>query len=409
MLIIEILFWLFAGFLVLFYSFYFGLVTRSAKKSGNPLKQQIFPTVTLVIPTFNEGKVIQRKLLNTLELEYPKDALDVLVVDSASTDNTVELTKSFLAEHNNFPFRLLVQQKREGKASALNYCRPFCKGEIIVLTDADVIFRKDTLAKLVSGFENQSVGAISGKLIIANSGKSASTEFEKSYRDIFDKIRSGESNMDSTPIFNGPVSAFRKELMVELNPLTIADDTELSMNVREKGWKAIYEPRALAYEYSPTNFRSKNKQKIRRGQGIIQSFLWHKKMIFSNKFGKYGLVILPSEFFMHIISPILILAIIALAVLNLIFTSGFAILFFSLIGVLFLLELISYVPKYVRRNNNNLATSTLVASPNQSFKPINTLATFLNSQFNLIFSMLSLVFGRKSHAWEKIDDVRSLN
>lgn len=407
MSIIEIMFWIITGLLVCFYCLYFSLVVYSSKKSVNVSKMIVYPTVTLVIPTFNEGKVIQRKLLNTLEIEYPKDSFDILVVDSASTDNTVELTKSFLESHKDFPLRLLVQSKREGKASALNYCRSFCKGDIIVLTDADVLFNKDTLEKLVSGFENPSVGAISGKVIIANASKSTSTGFEKSYRDIFDKIRSGESNMDSTPIFNGPVSAFRKELMVELNPLTIADDTELSMNVREKGWKAIYEPLALAFEYSPTNFKSKNKQKIRRGQGIIQSFLWHRKMICSHKYGKYGLVILPSEVFMHIISPILILVFIALVILNLIFTEGFVIIFLSLIGVLFLLELISYVSKFLKRNND-LTTSTLMASPNQSFKLINTLSTFLNSQFNLVFSMLSLIFNRKSHAWEKIEDVRSL-
>jgi cellulose synthase/poly-beta-1,6-N-acetylglucosamine synthase-like glycosyltransferase len=405
---IEISFWACSSVLILFYFTYALLMYTSAKKRKQKpsesrrkmfkfaSKQDVPLKVSLVVPTYNEAKVIQRKLMNIQELEYPKDSLEVLVVDSGSTDNTVGLAKAFLENQNVVSFRILAQPKREGKASALNYVRQFCNGNIIVLTDADVLFRKDTLAQLVARFDDQSIGAVSGKIVINNAYSSTSTKFEKSYRDIFDIIRAGESNLDSTPIFNGPISAFRKELISDLNPATVADDTELSIKVREKGWKAVYEPHALAYEYTPENFTSKNKQKIRRGQGIIQSFLWHRRMIFHPKYGTYGLVILPSELFMHVVSPLLVVAVIALGILNAVLTPGFALIF----GAIFAVLLIFY----------SLTTIAIkISGKKDIFNVTQALSTFLNSQFSLIYSMLLLVWGRNSSSWEKIEDVRALN
>ncbi len=244
MSIIEILFWLCLGGLTLFYGTYSSLMYKSAKRKPIkvhesiikfPEKQGFTPKVSLIVATYNEAKVIQRKLMNIQELEYPKDDLEIIIVDSASTDNTVELAKAFLENQSTLSFRILTQARREGKASALNYCRPFCSGNIVVLTDADVIYDKCALALLVAGFRDQSVGAISGKIVICNPDESSSTKCEKSYRGIFEILRIGESNLDSTPIFNGPISAFRKELLDDLNPATVADDTELSLKIREKG------------------------------------------------------------------------------------------------------------------------------------------------------------------------------
>ena len=354
------------------------------------------PFVSLIVPTFNEAKVIERKIANLRELQYPKDSLEVIIVDSGSIDGTVELARASLdgAQTNSvFPFKILVQEKRDGKASALNFCRPYCNGNIIVMTDADTLFEKQALALIVSKFEDPTVGAVSGKLIIRNSKDTTSTKFEKSYRDIFDIIRTGESNLDSTPIFNGPISAYRKDLMADLNPATIADDTELSLKIREKGWKAIYEPLACAYEYTPENFKSKNKQKIRRGQGILQSFLWHRHMIFDANYGIYGLIILPSEFFMHAISPLLIVFTILFGALNLLLTTGFALLFSILLAV----SLILFV---------SIKITSKFFTKIEIFNPFGAFATFLGSQYTLLFSMFLLVSHKNNSKWEKIEDVR---
>ena len=344
--LIALIFWSFIGILGLFYCTYYGLMFVYARKSGSISdfntklyefvgKEGCLPKISLIIATYNEEKVIKRKLMNIQGLIYPKEALEILVVDSGSIDNTVNLAKNFLENESIFPYRIVLQEKREGKASALNYCRQFCNGDILVITDADVSFEKNTLLQLVSRFKDASVGAISGKVIISNADKSTSTKIEKSYRDIFDVIRTGESNLDSTPIFNGQISAFRKELVDDLDPLTIADDTELSLRVREKGLKAIYEPLALAFEITPDNFKSKNKQKIRRGQGVIQSFLWHRKMIFNRKYGKYGLIILPSEFFMYSVSPVLVVMTIILGFFNIMLTPTFYLFFLIFISIFF--------------------------------------------------------------------------
>jgi cellulose synthase/poly-beta-1,6-N-acetylglucosamine synthase-like glycosyltransferase len=404
MSIVEIFFWLCLGGLTLFYGTYSSLMYKSAKRRpikvhGSSVKcsekQGFTPKVSLIIATYNEAKVIQRKLMNIQELDYPKDALEIIIIDSASTDNTVELAKAFLEIQKTLSFRILTQARREGKASALNYCRPFCSGNILVLTDADVIYDKCALTLLVTGFRDQSVGAISGKIVIYNPDESSSTKCEKSYRGIFEILRIGESNLDSTPIFNGPISAFRKELVDDLNLATVADDTELSLKIREKGWKAIYEPNALAFEKTPENFKSRNKQKIRRGQGVIQSFFWHRKMFFRPKYGFYGLVILPAEFFMHVLSPLLVVTTIVLGFLNLALTPGFIIFGFLSLILLFSFGLIKLFTRFFKHQNK--------------FDPIDALVAFLNIQFNLVFSVFSLFLGKNRSVWEKIEDVRSSN
>jgi ABC-type transport system involved in cytochrome bd biosynthesis fused ATPase/permease subunit len=119
-------------------------------------------------------------------------------------------------------------------------------------------------------------------------------------------------------------------------------------------------------------------------------------MIFHPKYGTYGLVILPSELFMHVVSPLLVVAVIALGILNAVLTPGFALIF----GAIFAVLLIFY----------SLTTIAIkISGKKDVFNVTQALSTFLNSQFSLIYSMLLLVWGRNSSSWEKIEDVRALN
>ena len=201
--------------------------------------------------------------------------------------------------------------------------------------------------------------------------------------------------MDSTPIFSGPIAAFRRELLDDLKLTTIADDTELCLKIREKGFKAIYDPEAIAYEFYPTKTKSRMKQKIRRGQGIIQSFMWHRRILFNSKYGKYGLVIFPCEFFMHIISPILFSLIIISATI-IVFNNPAILTRFGLVAIL-LLVLFGLIL---------LAQSTLRIRKTM-INPITVVATFLDHQIFLLLSLFSLLLRRNVYKWEKIEEVRT--
>jgi cellulose synthase/poly-beta-1,6-N-acetylglucosamine synthase-like glycosyltransferase len=206
----------------------------------------------------------------------------------------------------------------------------------------------------------------------------------------------GESNMDSTPIFNGPVMAFRKDLIEKLRSETIADDTEISLKIRKKGWRAIYAPDAVAYEYTPVAFYSRLKQKVRRGQGIIQSFVRHKDFLFNSKYARYGLVIFPCEFFMHIVSPILSLMTLILILVTFLVNP---VLVFHLVLIASSLLVLSSLVLFVRK----LVTKSEGAIMN----PFSFLRTFLNHQFCLLISLSFFILRKSNYKWETIDDVRN--
>ncbi len=310
--LIEAIFWLLFGILALFYSIYFILMVISAKRGRGIKKVHVIPRLSLVIPVHNENEGIVKKLENSVRLDYPKDKLEILVVDDGSTDNTYQLVENFLQKNSTqTEIRLLSLPKWSGKASALNYAWTQCTGEIVAMTDADITLEEDAIQKIVRNFSDPKVGAVTGRLCVTANGMSSTTVSEKNYRSIFDIIRLGESQIDSTPIFNGLIMAFRRELLDNLDSSIIADDTELAMLFREKGWKAIYDTEVIAYEFVSESQKLRAKQKMRRGRGIVQSFMRHRKMLFNRKYGKYGLVIFPCEFFMHIISPVLMVMMIA--------------------------------------------------------------------------------------------------
>ena len=394
---IESLLWYSIGLISIFYFTYFGLNIYESQRPNSVRKKKIFQKVSLVIPTYNEEKAILRKLENVTDLDYPKKMLEVLVVDSGSSDGTQEIVKDFIYQsRGELDLRLMNQQSRMGKASAINYALQHSHGTIVVISDADTIFEKNAVVKLVENFADPNVGAVTGKLVILNAEESSITRLEKNYRSIFEILRMGESNMDSTPVFNGPIMAFRRNLIEELDSKTIADDTEMSLKIRKKGWKAIYVPDAIAYEYTPIKFSSRLKQKVRRGQGIIQSFVRHKDFLFNSKYGRYGFVIFPCEFFMHVVSPTLILMTLILTLISLSVNPNMIIYLVSVVAsLLIFLWLILFVRKIVTK------------SKSATINPISLLRTFLNHQICLLLSLVFFILKETNYEWEKIDDVRA--
>ena len=383
------------GLISIFYFTYYSLNLYKSKKSSSFRKKVIFPKVSLIIPTYNEEKTIFRKLENLKTLDYPRKMLEILVIDSNSSDKTKEIVNNLIQRYQGeLNLRLICQQYRMGKALAINLALQHSTGEICIISDADATFEKNAIIKLVENFADPIVGAVTGKLVILNANQSSVTKLEKNYRSIFEILRLGESNMDSTPVFNGPIMAFRKNLIQELDSETIADDTEMSLKIRKQGSKAIYTPDAIAYEYTPNTYSSRTKQKIRRGQGIIQSFVRNKDVLFNSKYGVYGFIILPCEFFMHVISPILLLIILLLTLVAV--SIDFSLFFYFGLAVTSLLVLSGLLL---------LVQKIFMKSKSEIINPVSFLGTFLNSQFCLLIGLSLFLRGKKNSKWEKIDEV----
>lgn len=394
--IVEIIFWSLFFLVLIFYCSYYLLNIYFSRKPGKYRKKEIFPVVSFLVPTYNEDKTILQKLENITSLDYPKTALEILVVDSNSSDNTQRIVREFISQNLEFNIHFMSQEKKLGKASALNLALQHAHGEIVIMSDADALFDKSAITKLVENFADPIVGAVTGKVVIANANQNSSTKLERNYRGIFDILRMGESNIDSTPVFSGPVMAFRKDLFESLSTETIADDTEISMMIREKGAKTVFAQDAIAYECTPVTFNSKFKQKVRRGQGLVQSFWRHKNFLFNPKHGRYGWVVFPAEFFMHLISPILLVAILLLT-FAVILTNPFMITYFALAAVSLLA--IAGLTLLAQRN--------LGKNKNAPVNPFLALRTFLDHELCLLGSITYFLMGKRNFNWEQIEEVRT--
>jgi cellulose synthase/poly-beta-1,6-N-acetylglucosamine synthase-like glycosyltransferase len=277
-----------------------------AKVSKPLVRGKLTPTVAVVIPTYNEGGVIERKLENVRHLEYPRDRLRVVVVDSASTDDTAGLVKKFVAENSdNVSCTLLEQPFRMGKSEAINEALRQTDSEILVLTDADVTFPPSSLYELVAGFQDPKVGAVSG-VEIPVGGKDVMAGVEGDYRRIYTAIRMAEASVDTPFMCESELSAYRRKLVQPLRLGTMCDDIELTVGLRSQGFRAEYDLSASFFEAEAGTFSSKLRHKFRRGMANQHALLRNWRVLFNRRYGKYGTLVYPFEFFTHLVSPILI-------------------------------------------------------------------------------------------------------
>jgi len=389
------------------FSIYFTLMLYYSRKPNNINKKRIFPTVSIIIPAFNEEKVIFRKLKSISEIKYPKEKIEILIVDDGSTDNTVQIVQSFLASNSSgIPFSFLSINERSGKSNALNYAFKFCKGDIIVISDADVFFEKDSILHMVANFNDSRVGAVSGMEVMLNPDYTSATKMEQGYRSFYNTLRLGETNLDSVLMCESGFSAYRKQLLEELPKKCVCDDMELTLRTREKGFKAIYDPCVKFYEYSPLTLRSKIKQKIRRGQGNQQTLVRFAHMMFKQKYGNFAKVVLPFEFFMHLLSPILIPVSVLSCVIYLLKSRN---IFFFLVPAMFLI--VDFLVVFIALRFASPATPITLqfaSKKNWRLSPVLMVINFLSLQMCLLVSLIFLIFGKSMHKWEKIEETRRL-
>jgi cellulose synthase/poly-beta-1,6-N-acetylglucosamine synthase-like glycosyltransferase len=264
------------------------------------------PTVSLIIPTYNEASIIRQKLENVIELDYPREKLEVVLVDSASNDETVRIAQKFAGDHSRDLNLVLIEQPvRRGKSEAINEALRKVRSEIIVLTDADVTFPPHSLRRLVENFDRDQVGAVSG-VEVPIGGKSFLTGIEADYRRIYTAIRMAEAEADSPFMCESEFSAYRRELLDPLRPGVVCDDVELTIMVRSKGFKALYAQDVSFFETEAGKLGPKVQHKLRRGMNNQHALIHNSQVLFNRKLGRYGTVVFPFEYLVHVVSPVLL-------------------------------------------------------------------------------------------------------
>lgn len=253
------LFWLLAGLVVYVY-FGYPMLLAVAKSLGGGravAMRPVEPSVTLVISAYNEEASIGDKLRNSLELDYPPDRLEVLVVSDASSDRTDAIVASFPPER----VRLLRMAERGGKTVGLNRAVREARGDVIVFSDANALYYPDAIRRLVRNFADPAVGAAVGESTYVDAEAQAERS-EGLYWKYEVAIKKLESAIGSVVGGDGAIYAIRRGFYRDMRADALSDFVN-PLQVVEQGARVVYEPEARSYEKAGDDFQKEYRRKVR--------------------------------------------------------------------------------------------------------------------------------------------------
>jgi cellulose synthase/poly-beta-1,6-N-acetylglucosamine synthase-like glycosyltransferase/peptidoglycan/xylan/chitin deacetylase (PgdA/CDA1 family) len=250
------------------------------------------PPVSVLIAAYNEETVITLTVQSILANGY--DDMEIVVVDDGSKDSTMKVLER---EFENHPRVRIFTQPNRGKSAALNHAIRQARNDILVAVDADTIFRKGSIEYLVRHFADEKVGAVSGNARVGNRKKWIPRFQSIEYVCGFNLDRRALDLLNAITVVPGAVGAWRKKLIDRLGGFghdTLAEDTDLTLAIRELGYTIRYEEKAIAYTEAPETTMALAKQRFRWSFGTLQAAWKHRAVTLDPRYGFLGLLAMPS-------------------------------------------------------------------------------------------------------------------
>ena len=262
--------------LLILYSFMDHL---EALRRGPPVftlrEESALPMISLVVPAFNEGLVIQAAVRSLLLLDYPN--YEIIVIDDGSTDDTAEKALGVAREARNISVRV-VTKRNAGKAEALNTGMSLARGEFVLNMDGDSKLSTNTLRACIRHFDDPNLGAVAGNVKVINRENIWSRIQALEYVEGLAMARKAQSFLRAVNIIPGPLGMFRKSVLQQVGGYdhdTFAEDCDLTLKLLMRGWHIAYEPSAIAWVETPSRLLDLLKQRYRWTRGILQATSKH--------------------------------------------------------------------------------------------------------------------------------------
>ncbi|MDP2923098.1 MAG: glycosyltransferase family 2 protein [Candidatus Omnitrophota bacterium] len=377
----KLLFYLSLIFLFYTYCGYilFMSILARLRKDKAVDKQPITPLISVVIAAYNEEKNIGGKLNDIINLDYPREKMEVFVVSDASSDATDEIVSGFAGRG----VKLLRLEKRSGKIAAYRKALPQIKGEIVVFSDATSVLTHNSLANLVSNFNDKSVGCVGGLLTYINPKRALVGKGENKYWQYEKRVIELESRLASLTSVSGTLYAVRKELY----PLDIkdylADDLIVPFNVVKKGYRVILEPQAVCYDYTTLSINEEMAKRIRITVQNIRGLIDQPGILNPFKYGLYSFLVISHKLF-RLLVPFFMAA--------LLISNIFLLFHSSLFAFLLVLQIIFYLANFYG----------YAISERYKFSTGKYLFYFGLSNYAILMGIIQCIRGQKVVTWETI-------
>ncbi len=288
-----------------------GLAWFQGRKS-KPVPPVFTPSVSVIIPAYNEERVIVRSVERVLASDYP--GLQVIVADDGSKDGTSAVVREAFA---NEPRVRLLTLVNGGKAAALNRALQDATGEVLIALDADTQFEPETIAKLARWFADPKLGAVAGDARVGNRVNLVTRWQAVEYITAQNLERRALAGFDAMTVVPGAVGAWRRAALDAVGGYpedTLAEDQDLTIAIQRAGWRVTYDPRAVAWTEAPESFRALAKQRYRWAFGTLQCLWKHRAVLRTGKPAGLARVGLPQAWLFQIlfaaISPLIDLALV---------------------------------------------------------------------------------------------------
>jgi len=257
------------------------MMKRRQEPENNFHDDATLPMITLVVPAYNEGPVIQQALRSLLLLDYPN--YEILIIDDGSSDDTYEKALAVAREDHQVTVRVITK-KNGGKADALNTGMSAARGEFILNMDGDTKLSRNTLRACIRHFDDPRVGAVAGNVKVLNRENLLTRVQALEYVEGLAMARKAQSFMRAVNIIPGPLGMFRKSVLQQAGGYdhdTFAEDCDLTLKLLMRGWHIAYEPTAIAWVETPSRLLDLLKQRYRWTRGILQATRKHSSALWN--------------------------------------------------------------------------------------------------------------------------------
>lgn len=298
----------------MFFPLFLLIATKFKGKATAPSPLNEYPEVCVIMAAYNEERVIGEKLESVFNTNYPLDKIKVMVGSDASTDNTNSIVRM---KSEKFPSIELVEfPGRTGKAGIINKLSSLATSEILIHTDANVLFTQHTIPELIKHFSDPEVHQVACNIKKVSPTDAGIAFQEKSYISLENKVKQMESDLWRIVIgVEGGGYAIRRESYEPVPPRFFMDDFFITMSVLEKGKKVIFEPNAICYEDVPTLASEEFKRKVRISIGNFQNLMRYKHLLWPIHSG-LGFAFLSHKVLRWLTPFFIILCVISLGVLS---------------------------------------------------------------------------------------------